>query len=102
MPAAAPRGRSRRHARCSHAHEDGFPMTIRNHDRLLAPKSVALIGASTQEGSVGLITTRNLLQGGFTGPIWLVNPRHTEIEGHPCYPSIAALPAAPELAVVAT
>ncbi len=77
-------------------------MTIRNLDRLLAPRSVALIGASVEEGSVGLITTRNLLQGGFTGPVWLVNPKYPEIEGHPCYPSIAALPDAPELAVVAT
>jgi acetyltransferase len=77
-------------------------MTIRNLEHLLAPKSVALIGASTNEGSVGLITTRNLLQGGFTGPIWLVNPRYKEIEGHPCYPSVAALPDAPDMAVVAT
>jgi acetyltransferase len=77
-------------------------MTIRNLDHLLAPKSVALIGASRQEGSVGLITARNLLRGGFTGWVWLVNPKYRDIEGHPCYPSIAALPAAPQLAVVAT
>jgi len=77
-------------------------MTIRNLDRLLAPKSVALIGASRDEGSVGLIMTRNLLQRGFTGPVWLVNPKYSQIEGHPCYPSIAGLPAAPELGVVAT
>jgi acetyltransferase len=77
-------------------------MTIRNLDQLLAPKSVALIGASREEGSVGLITARNLLRGGFAGPVWLVNPRYPDIEGHPCHPSIAALPAAPQLAVVAT
>jgi len=77
-------------------------MTIRNLDQLLAPKSVALIGASREEGSVGLITARNLLRGGFAGPIWLVNPKYRDIDGHPCHPSIAALPAAPQLAVVAT
>jgi acetyltransferase len=77
-------------------------MTIRNLDRLLVPRSVALIGASPEEGSVGLIATRNLLSGGFSGPIRLVNPKHPEIEGHPCHPSIAALPEAPELGVVAT
>jgi acetyltransferase len=77
-------------------------MTIRNLDQLLAPKSVALIGASAEEGSVGLITARNLVRGGFSGPVWLVNPKYPEIEGRPCYPSIAALPAAPHLAVVAT
>ena len=68
-------------------------MTIRNLDQLLAPKSVALIGASREEGSVGLITARNLLRGGFAGPVWLVNPKYRDIEGHPCHPSIAALPA---------
>ena len=77
-------------------------MTIRNLDQLLAPKSVALIGASREEGSVGLITARNLLRGGFAGPVWLVNPKYRDIEGHPCHPSIAALPGIPHLAVVAT
>ena len=77
-------------------------MTIRNLEHLLAPKSVALIGASVQNASVGLITAHNLLHGGFAGPVWLVNPKHREIEGRPCYPTLAALPAAPELAVIAT
>jgi acetyltransferase len=77
-------------------------MTIRNLDQLLAPNSVALIGASRKEGSVGLITARNLLRGGFAGPVWLVNPKYPDIEGHPCHPSIAALPGIPQLAVVAT
>ncbi|MFZ1103354.1 MAG: bifunctional acetate--CoA ligase family protein/GNAT family N-acetyltransferase [Hyphomicrobiaceae bacterium] len=77
-------------------------MTIRNLEHLLGPKSVALIGASVQNASVGLITAHNLLHGGFAGPVWLVNPKHREIEGRPCYPTLAALPAAPELAVIAT
>jgi acetyltransferase len=77
-------------------------MTIRNLDQLLAPKSVALIGASRKEGSVGLITARNLLRGGFAGPVWLVNPKYRDIEGHRCHPSIAVLPSAPQLAIVAT
>jgi acetyltransferase len=77
-------------------------MTVRNFEYLLAPKSVALIGASTEPGSVGLITARNLLDGGFKGPIWFVNPKHVEIAGQPCYPSIDALPGTPDLAVLAT
>jgi acetyltransferase len=77
-------------------------MTIRNFASLLRPRSVALIGASTRTGSVGLITARNLLRGGFGGPIWLVNPRHSAVEGHACFPSVAALPAAPDLAVIVT
>jgi acetyltransferase len=77
-------------------------MTIRNFQSLLQPRSVALIGASPRPGSVGLITARNLLAGGFAGPIWLVNPKHSSIEGRACYPSVAALPAAPDLVVIVT
>lgn len=77
-------------------------MTIRNFDALLKPRSVALIGASPRSGSVGLITAQSLLSGGFSGPIWLVNPKHRTIEGHECYASVAELPSAPDLAVIAT
>jgi acetyltransferase len=77
-------------------------MTVRNFELLFDPKSVALVGASTEPGSVGLITAQNLVSGGFAGPIAFVNPRHSEIAGHPCYPSVAALPQAPDLAVLAT
>ncbi len=77
-------------------------MTIRNLDRLLEPKSVALIGASPEFGSVGRIVAGNLLDGGFAGPMWFVNPRHADVAGMPCYPSVAALPATPDLAIIAT
>ena len=77
-------------------------MTIRNFDSLFRPRSVALIGASTRPGSVGLIVARNLASGGFGGPIWFVNPKHGAIEGRDCYPSVAALPSAPDLAVLVT
>jgi acetyltransferase len=77
-------------------------MTIRNFQYLLTPGSVALLGASTREGSVGQITARNLLEGGFSGPIWFVNPQHGSIGSREFFPSVAALPAAPDLAVIAT
>ena len=77
-------------------------MTIRNFEYLLRPKSVALVGASTRAGSVGLITARNLLGGGFSGPVWFVNPKYRTIEGHDCHASVAALPAAPDLAILVT
>jgi acetyltransferase len=77
-------------------------MTIRNLDRMLAPRSLAFIGASPQAGSLGSIIARNLLRGGFAGPISLVNPRHREIGGLPCAPSVAALSEPPDLAVIAT
>ena len=77
-------------------------MTIRNFDNLLKPASVALVGASIKAGSVGSIVARNLLQDGFKGPVWFVNPKYQAIADHPCYPSVAALPHAPDLAVLVT
>lgn len=77
-------------------------MTIRNLEHLLGPKSVAFIGASPQPGSVGLIVTQNLRAGGFKGPIWLVNPRRSDVQGVPCYANVDALPETPDLAVIAT
>ena len=81
---------------------DGDHLTVRNLERLLAPRSVALVGASPQAGSVGAIVARNLMHGGFAGPISLINPHHKSIEGVVCYASLADLPEAPDLVVVAT
>jgi acetyltransferase len=77
-------------------------MTVRNLDRLFKPASVALIGASKQPSSPGAIIARNLRSGGFAGPILLVNPKHAEIDGEPCYPDVASLPTTPDLAMVVT
>src|SRR3990170_6092619 len=82
--------------------QEDQPMTVRNLEFLLSPRSIALIGASIRPGSVGLITARNLVSGGFSGPVWLVNPKYRSIEGHDCYSSVGALPAAPDLAVIVT
>jgi acetyltransferase len=77
-------------------------VTIRNLDRTLAPASVALIGASQREGSVGQVVLRNILAGGFTGKVFPVNPKYTEILGRKCYPRVADLPEAPDVALVMT
>ena len=49
-------------------------MTIRNLEHVLAPRSVVVIGASTERGSVGNVLTENVLAGGFAGEVYLVNP----------------------------
>ncbi len=77
-------------------------MTIRNLDKLLAPKSVAFIGASPEPASVGSIVAANLSAGGFAGPVWLVNPHHKSIDGVRCFASVAELPGVPDLGVIAT
>jgi acetyltransferase len=80
---------------------DARAMTIRNLDYALRPRSLAVIGASPRPGSVGATLTENVLKAGFGGPIYLVNPHHKEIGGLKCFADVAALPEAPELAVIA-
>ena len=77
-------------------------MTIRNLEFLFRPKSIAVIGASDREGSVGATVMRNVLAGNFSGPIYPVNPGHPEIAGRRAFRDAASLPAAPDLAVIAT
>lgn len=68
---------------------------------LLAPAAVAVVGAARDPGKVGHVILANLLQGGFAGEIYPVNPRASEILGLRTYPSITALPAPADLAIVA-
>ncbi|MBL8544436.1 MAG: bifunctional acetate--CoA ligase family protein/GNAT family N-acetyltransferase [Hyphomonadaceae bacterium] len=77
-------------------------MSTRNLDALLAPKAIALIGASNREGAVGAVIARNLLRGGFGGALMMVNPRETKIDGALAYKSVDDLPQTPDLAVIAT
>ena len=77
-------------------------MTVRNLEHVLRPRSVAVIGASEEPGSVGNTLTKNILSGGFQGQVYLVNPHHASIGGHKCFKSVASLPETPELAVIAT
>ena len=77
-------------------------MSIRNFDALFAPRSIALIGASNEPGSVGSVLVDNLVSGGFAGRIMLVNPHAREIHGRQCHRSVETLPEVPDLAVIAT
>src|SRR4030067_1633976 len=77
-------------------------MTIRNPEYTFRPSSVAIIGASDEPGSVEKTVTDNVLSGGFSGLIYLVNPRHRTIAGLECFRDVEALPEAPDLAVIAT
>jgi acyl-CoA synthetase (NDP forming)/GNAT superfamily N-acetyltransferase len=68
---------------------------------LLAPRSIAVIGASRRPGTAGRAVLHNIVAGGFTGNIYAVDsgPRHRE--GVPCVASVADLPEAVDLAVIA-
>ena len=77
-------------------------MTIRNLEYLFRPRSIAVFGASDRAGSVGATVMRNLIAGGFAGPIYPVNLRHAEVAGRRAFRDVAMLPKTPDLAVVAT
>jgi acetyltransferase len=69
-------------------------------DSLFAPQGVAVIGASRDETKLGYGVARNLVASNYSGAIHFVNPRADHILGHPCYPSIAAVPDPVDLAVI--
>ena len=77
-------------------------MSIRNLQYLFEPKSVAVIGASQKEHSVGTTVLRNLMESGFKGAIFPVNPKYDTLGGLKVYASVKDLPATPELAVICT
>jgi len=70
-------------------------------EKIFAPRSVALVGASPRDASVGRKILRNLREAGFAGPLHLVNPRHSEIDGVVTVPRIDRLDHAPDLVVIA-
>ena len=63
------------------------------------PRSIAVIGASRREGTIGQQVTKNLIEGGFPGPIYPINPGATEILGLKAYPSIGDVPGQVDAAV---
>ncbi len=70
-------------------------------DKIFQPKSVAAIGASNKEGTVGYALMDNLLKGGFQGKIYPVNPGHSTIQGQKSYASVKKIPGGVDLAVIA-
>ena len=69
---------------------------------VLEPASVALIGASEEEKKLGHSILKNLVESGYEGTVFPVNPKHTEMMGLPCFPSVTSIPGAVDLAVIVT
>ena len=76
------------------------PMSTYRLKNLLAPRSVALIGASPRQGSVGRAILNNIRKAQFKGEFGLVNPRYAEIDGVDTVGSLGQLPFVPELVVI--
>ncbi|AIR85291.1 bifunctional acetate--CoA ligase family protein/GNAT family N-acetyltransferase [Pantoea rwandensis] len=77
-------------------------MSQRGLEALLRPKSIAVIGASVTPGRAGYFMMRNLLAGGFSGPVLPVTPKYKAVSGVLAWPDIASLPFAPDLAIICT
>jgi acetyltransferase len=77
-------------------------MGVYNVDRIFNPGAIAVIGASEKAGSVGSTLMLNLVQSGFEGDLFPVNPRHKTIHGLKTLPSILKTEHSIDLAVIAT
>ncbi|MDQ1279227.1 MAG: acetyltransferase [Thermoproteota archaeon] len=77
-------------------------MVTLNLDKIFNPKSIALIGASDEEGSVGYLLMRNLTKSGYNGKVFPVNIRKAEILGIKAYSNVGVIPDAVDLAIIAT
>ena len=77
-------------------------MVTLNLDKIFNPKSIAVIGASDEEGSVGYILMKNLTELGYQGKVYPVNIHKTEILGFKAYKTVDQLPETVDLAVIAT
>ena len=69
---------------------------------LFSPKSVAVIGASDRPNAVGEVVFRNMLESGYQGSLYAVNPAHQEVQGRRAYASIEDIKTSVELAVICT
>jgi acetyl coenzyme A synthetase (ADP forming)-like protein len=72
-----------------------------NLDRFFAPECVAVVGVGREPAGVGRSVFRNLIASGYRGGLYPVNPGLDDVEGRTCYPTVAALPEVPDLAVIA-
>src|SRR5262249_33609121 len=69
--------------------------------KILYPRSVAVIGASRNPAAVGAAVVRNLVASSFPGPVYPINPSATTVQDVTAYPDVEAIPSSVDLAVVA-
>ncbi|HRZ84908.1 MAG TPA: CoA-binding protein, partial [Candidatus Dojkabacteria bacterium] len=60
-------------------------------EKILSPKSIAIVGVSSDLQKVGAVLLKNLLEGGYNGKIYPINPKYTELQGRQVFPNILAV-----------
>ena len=71
-------------------------------NKLFEPDAVAVFGASDREGAVGNLVFKNMIEGGFKGDVFPVNPKHKKIQGRKSYPDLKSIGKPVDLAVITT
>jgi acetyltransferase len=71
-----------------------------NLNSIFRPRSIAIVGTSRKEGTIGRQILHNLVDYGFNGPVYPVNPNATYVNSIKCYPSVSAIPDQVDLAVI--
>src|SRR6202140_2120588 len=74
---------------------------VRQMNRIMKPKSVAVIGASAENGKIGNSVMKNLINGGYKGEIYPIHPKADEIMGKKVYKSVKDIPGEVDIAVFA-
>ena len=69
-------------------------------DKIMCPRSLAVIGASNKEHTIGSDIMKRLVEYGFTGKIFPINPKDSEIQGMTAYPSVLEVPEEIDMAVI--
>ncbi len=73
----------------------------RKLNQLLSPTSIAILGASNKEDSVGSRLVKNIIEGNYKGQVFPINPKYQKCQGIKCYPSVKKLPLIPDLLIIA-
>ena len=64
------------------------------------PKSICVVGASSKPKSLGFELTKSIKQYGYTGKLFLINPKSDEVLGYKCYPTIESVSEKIDLAII--
>lgn len=83
------------------ANQSAAGTVIEQLDRIFRPRAVALIGASRKPGSIGQQLLHNLVEYGFTGKVFPVNPNAEAVHSMKCYPTVLDIPDPVDLAIIA-
>ena len=99
-PKTKARAKAASRATATSLHSKPDPHASTMLDAIFRPKSVAVVGATNREHQIGRVTLRNLVEGGFNGPVYPVNIRGAVVNSMRAYKSVGEIDPAPDLAVI--